>query len=286
MSTLNLRDVPPGDQSIESYSAGIHADLRKIQSRNWWSWSNMVVVVFLLTGAFVTSTLLPSVLQEDPVHRMDLNIAVRGLIGLVMLFNVHSLWQQIRIKRLCDEVVAKQAHADSLYKLAMFDPLTGLYNRRFSEPFIETEVLRSRRNGTSLTLLLLDLDGFKQINDVHGHPAGDAALQALAKRMKKAVRGSDLAARLGGDEFLLLLPECNEEQLKNVLNRLAPFEIEVANKKIPVTFSVGWKQCEPGESCKELLEGADRSLYENKRAAASARAPFTSSRREVTSARS
>jgi len=284
-SDLKPKGGPGSNESLESYTAGIHADLRKIQTRNWWSWSNMVLVVFLLTAAVVSST-LPTVLQDDPSHRVDLNLAVRGLIGLVLLFNIYSLWQQIRIKRLCDEVQEKQAHAETMYRLAMFDPLTGLYNRRFAEPCIEAEVLRSRRNGTPLTLLMLDLDGFKQINDRHGHAAGDVALQAVAERLRKAVRGSDLAARMGGDEFLLLLPECDLGQLWHVLARLTPFEIEVGGQKILVTFSAGWKQCESGESYKELLEGADRALYEKKRTSGSSRPRATSSLRETSTVHS
>ena len=284
-SNLRPTGATHSGESLESCTAGIHADLRKIQNRNWWSWSNMVLVVFLLTAAVVSST-LPSVLQDDPSHRVDLNLAVRGLIGLVLLFNIYSLWQQIRIKRLCAEVQEKQAHAETLYKLAMFDPLTGLYNRRFAEPCIEAEVLRSRRNGTPLTLLMLDLDGFKQINDRHGHAAGDVALQAVAERLRKAVRGSDLAARMGGDEFLLLLPECDLGQLWHVLARLTPFEIEVGGQKIPVTFSAGWKQCESGESYKELLEGADRALYEKKRTSSSSRPRAALSPRETSSVHS
>jgi diguanylate cyclase (GGDEF)-like protein len=245
----------------------------------------MVVVVFLLTGAFLSST-LPSMLQDDTFHRADLNLAVRGLIGLVLLFNIYSLWQQIRIKRLCDEVQEKQAHAETLYRLAMFDSLTGLYNRRFAEPCIEAEVLRSRRNGRPLTLLLLDLDGFKQINDRHGHPAGDEVLRAVGERLKKAVRAADLAARMGGDEFLLLLPECDKWQLSRVLARLRPFEIEISGQKIPVTYSLGWKQWEPGESYKDFLEAADRALYQNKKSSAFVRTPGKASLQESSSVHS
>jgi diguanylate cyclase (GGDEF)-like protein len=271
-SHLDSAEKRPGRVSIEAHSAEIHNDLRRIQSRNWWSWSNMVVVVFLLTGAFISS-MLPALQQDDFVHRVDLNLAARGLIGLVLLFNVYSLWQQVRIKRLCDEVVAKQAHADTLFQMAMFDTLTGLYNRRFAEPRIEAEVLRCQRSGKPLTLVLLDLDGFKRINDQHGHTAGDIALKALAERLKKAIRGSDLAARLGGDEFLLLLPDCDVGQLWHVLGRLTPFEIEAGGEKILVTYSVGWKQCEAGETHASLFEGADRALYASKRASAPVGAP-------------
>jgi len=252
-------------ESIESYAEGIQADLRKIQTRNWWSWSNMVAVVLLLTCATV-SFALPSLLSDkDPFSRMNLNLAMRGLVGLVLLFSIYSLWQQIRITKLCDEIQVKQANADTLYRLAMFDPLTGLYNRRFAAPRVEAEVMRSQRKGTPLTLLLLDLDGFKQINDIHGHPAGDAVLRSFAEHLTKAIRGSDLAARLGGDEFMVLLPECDTEQLQRVLERLVRFKTDLGGKLVPIAFSVGWKEYEAGGTSRDLLEAADRALYQNKR---------------------
>jgi diguanylate cyclase (GGDEF)-like protein len=202
-----------------------------------------------------------------------MNLAVRGLVGLVLLFNVYSLWQQFRIKDLCAEIQQKQASSETLYRMAMFDPLTGLYNRRFVDPRIEAEVKRCQRKATALTLLLLDLDGFKKINDSHGHPAGDTVLRAFAEHLTRAIRGSDLAARLGGDEFMLLLPECDTNQLQNVLERLVPFQVEIAGQTIPVAFSAGWKEYETGQTSKELFEAADRALYENKRGARVTGAP-------------
>jgi diguanylate cyclase (GGDEF)-like protein len=255
-------------ESIESYTEAIQSDLRKIQTRNWWSWSNTVVIVLLLTGTIVSFT-LPTLLREDEFLEFNVNLAVRGLVGLVLLFNVYSLWQQFRIKDLCAEIQQKQASSEALYRMAMFDPLTGLYNRRFAEPRVEAEVNRCQRKGTALTLLLLDLDSFKQINDSHGHPVGDAVLRAFAEHISRAIRGSDLAVRLGGDEFMLLLPECDTHQLHHVLDRLVAFKAEIAGKMVPVEFSAGWKEYELGQTSKELIEAADRALYENKRAARS-----------------
>ncbi len=255
-----------GNESIESYTAAIQADLRKIQTRNWWSWSNTVVIVLLLTSAIMSFS-LPSLLRGDETFpKLNLNLAMRGLVALVLLFTIYSLWQQLRIKRLCSEIQEKQASAETLYRLAMFDPLTGLHNRRFAEPRMEAEVSRAQRKASPLTLLLLDLDGFKQINDQHGHPAGDAVLRAFADHLKKATRGSDLAARLGGDEFMLLLPDCDLKQLQFILARLLPFRIEIAGESVGVTFSAGWREYERGQKPAEFLEAADRALYENKRA--------------------
>jgi diguanylate cyclase (GGDEF)-like protein len=258
----------PGQEhgdSLESYTEAIQSDLQKIQTRNWWSWSNTVVVVLLLTGTIVSFT-LPTMLREDSsFSELNVNLAVRGLVGLVLLFNIYSLWQQFRIKDLCAEIQQKQASSESLYRMAMFDPLTGLYNRRFAEPRVEAEVNRCQRKGTALTLLLLDLDGFKQINDSHGHPVGDTVLRAFAEHITRAIRGSDLAARLGGDEFMLLLPECDADQLQHVLQRLVSFHVEIGDKKVPVEFSAGWKEYQLGQTSRELMECADRALYENKR---------------------
>jgi len=265
MSESELKYGATGGESIEAYTAAIQASLRKIQNRNWWSWSNSVVVVVLLTCAIASFT-LPSLIQNDEFSQLNLNLAVRGLIGLVLIFSIYSLWQQIRIKVLCDEIQVKQASAETLYKLAMFDPLTGLYNRRFAEPRIETEVLRCERKGTSLTVLILDLDRFKQINDQHGHPAGDVVLRSFADRLRKAIRASDLAVRLGGDEFMLLLPECDGQQLQRVLSRLADLIVEIDGQPMAVSFSAGWREYEPGQKPYDLLEAADKALYANKRA--------------------
>jgi len=261
----NANQVGLGNESIESYTAAIQADLRKIQTRNWWSWSNTVVIVLLLTSAIMSFS-LPSLLRgEETFPKLNLNLAMRGLVGLVLLFTIYSLWQQLRIKGLCTEIQEKQANAETLYRLAMFDPLTGLHNRRFAEPRMEAEVSRAQRKASPLTLLLLDLDGFKQINDQHGHPAGDAVLRAFADHLKNATRGSDLAARLGGDEFMLLLPDCDLKQLQFILARLLPFRIEIGGESVGVTFSAGWREYQRGQKPAEFLEAADRALYENKR---------------------
>jgi hypothetical protein len=91
MTESELKYGPAGGESIEAYTAAIQLSLRKIQSRNWWSWSNMVVVVLLLTCAIVSFT-LPTLLQTDDFSQLNLNLAMRGLIGLVLIFSIYSLF--------------------------------------------------------------------------------------------------------------------------------------------------------------------------------------------------
>jgi hypothetical protein len=110
-----------GNESIEAYSAGIQASLRKIQARNWWSWSNTVAIVLLLTITIMSFSVPGLVRSQETLPR--LNLAIRGLVGLVLLFTIYSLWQQLRIKKLCAEIQEKHANAEILYKLAMVDPL-------------------------------------------------------------------------------------------------------------------------------------------------------------------
>jgi two-component system cell cycle response regulator len=170
------------------------------------------------------------------------------------------------IKRLRRQLLEKQDHSYILRNLAMIDPLTGLYNRRFAEQRLAAEVARSERRGHPLTVLTLDLNNFKEINDTYGHPAGDQVLQEFGSRLNKVIRGADLAVRLGGDEFLVVLPECTLEQLKLVLQRLSSFELDWQGHKIPVTFSAGWKDYEMGDRPEEMLARADEALYTSKRA--------------------
>ena len=94
-----------------------------------------------------------------------------------------------------------EVRTQEVYQLAVLDPLTGLYNRRSLEQRLAQEMSRSTRNGHPLTVLALDLDGLKQVNDRFGHPAGDELIKSFAERLNKVIRGSDLAVRLGGDEF-------------------------------------------------------------------------------------
>ena len=149
--------------------------------------------------------------------------------------------------------------AEVFRRLAMFDPLTGLYNRRFAEQRLEAEITRSERRGHPLIVMLVDLNDFKEINDGDGHQAGDLVLKEFAKRLSSSTGGSDVAARWGGDEFMMLLVDCEVQQLSGVLVRL-----EGNEKTLPISVAAGWKAYEPRDRVEELIEAADRRLYYNK----------------------
>jgi two-component system cell cycle response regulator len=198
---------------------------------------------------------------------------MRGLVGLVLLFNVYTVYQQLQIHRiqsnLSDQVEAlskMEVRTEEVYKLAVLDPLTGLHNRRSGEQRLAEEISRAQRHGRPLTILLLDLNGLKHLNDKFGHAAGDELIRQFAARLNKAIRGSDLAVRLGGDEFLVLLPECKPDEVRHVLGRLSGLNVDRNGQSIALSFSAGWTNFKPGESPEDLLQRADELLYVNKRA--------------------
>ena len=263
---------PPLQSLSRASLLELRAVLERLERRNWWLWGVMVTVLVLLAGALATFT-LPAVLgQQDRDYEFQIGLALRGLVGMVLLFSTYAVYQQYLNRRLRQqmadqiEVMAQlQVRAEEFHQLAMLDPLTGLYNRRVAEEHLTAEISRSGRHDYDLTVLALDLDGMKEINDTLGHAAGDLTLRVFSNRLKKAIRSSDLAARMGGDEFVVILPECHPELVPRVLARLSETEVEYAGKRFPVIFSAGWVGYQPGERADQFLERADQALYANKR---------------------
>jgi len=250
----------------------VQADLAKLERRDWWLWAMAMIVMLLLTAA-VGSLSFPELFKfDDPFFQFSLNQSVRGLVGLVLLFNTYTIYQQVTTKRLRRQLSQQltamsqlQVRAEEFHQQATVDALTGLYNRRFAEDRLKAEINRSRRYGHPLTAVAIDLNDFKPVNDKYGHAAGDQVLKEFAERLVAAIRVSDLAVRMGGDEFLVILPECPVGQVQAMLSRLAPMEVNFQGQKIPVTFAAGWVGYEHGETPEQFVERADQTLYADKR---------------------
>jgi diguanylate cyclase (GGDEF)-like protein len=147
---------------------------------------------------------------------------------------------------------------------ARFDPLTGIPNRRACEERGEVELGRLRRNGGSLSVAFLDLDGLKQLNDRHGHAAGDAALVRLAHSAQAILRPTDLLARVGGDEFVLLLPDTDSTDAVNVMRRIQDSLDTGDDSAVRITVGlVTWRV--PPQNLEDLFVEADALMYNAKR---------------------
>ena len=149
------------------------------------------------------------------------------------------------------------------------DPLTGVANRRVFFERLEAELARSRRHGTPLSLLMVDVDHFKTINDRHGHQVGDVVLADIARGLREALRTADVVARYGGEEFAIILPESGTDEATRAAERVRAAMVALrfpsAAEPVRVTVSVGVACMQTGEASDELVYRADAALLEAKR---------------------
>jgi diguanylate cyclase (GGDEF)-like protein len=158
---------------------------------------------------------------------------------------------------------------EEIYRLTIVDGLTQVHNKRYLMEFLEREMARCARYGRALSLVLLDIDHFKQVNDQFGHLAGDFVLRDLAAVLKARIRKEECIARYGGEEFALVLPETNRDNallLAERLRRLTQMtRFTFEGKRLPVTFSAGVVQLQSDQlSAVEFIKTADHNLYEAK----------------------
>src|SRR3954464_2672140 len=175
---------------------------------------------------------------------------------------------QIRKKRYTERL---RDNVQMSIEMAITDALTGLFNRRYMETHVGTLVEQASSRGKPLTVLVLDIDYFKSINDTHGHDAGDDVLREFAIRIKKSIRGIDLACRYGGEEFVIVMPETDMAVATMVAERLRrriagePFAIEQGTKALDVTLSIGLAALGSNDGAATILKRADQALYRAKR---------------------
>jgi len=191
---------------------------------------------------------------------------------LVRPFDKHEVLARVRTQ------IRKKRYTERLrdsvqlsIEAAVTDPLTGLYNRRYMETHVGTLVDQAAARNKPLSVLVLDIDYFKSINDTYGHDAGDDVLQDFAIRIRKSIRGIDLACRYGGEEFVVVMPETDMAVATMVAERLRrriasePFPIQKGTRTIDVTISIGIAALAPDDDAAAVIKRADQALYRAKR---------------------
>jgi diguanylate cyclase len=245
--------------------------LRRLDRRSWSLWATATTVMFflwLVAFAFSVSG-LPR--DEQRASGEQVTIAVRSLLALVLLFIVFVFYQQRLIVRLREKLHAQMAatielnaRADTFDRLSVLDELTGLFNRRFALEHLAREIGRCDLGAMSLVVVLIDLDEFASINDIHGRTVGDVVLQTFGHHIRKAIRSADLPVRLGDDKFLVILSGCGVDEVHRPLLRLRGCEVQYGGTTIPIAFSAGWVSSRPGELAGELLSRAEETLCQQK----------------------
>jgi GGDEF domain-containing protein len=249
--------IPP---SLDPGGQELAEERSEIDQRDSWLRRYSTFVSLLLTFAIIVLAVLALRQGTEQFVKVRLTEAIFVLVALIAAFNFYTIRQEILIQRLRGQLTEKQNQFYSLRNLAMIDPLTGLYNRRFAEQRLSAEVARSDRMGHPLGLLLLDLNDFRQLNDTITRAAGDQALQTFANRLTRVIRSSDLAVRLEDDAFLILLPECTADQIQRVLSRLNGVDFDWRGRKIPLAFTAAWQQYSRGERPEEFLARVTQAL--------------------------
>ncbi len=152
-----------------------------------------------------------------------------------------------------------------LEELSQRDPMTGLFNRRALEIFLERDLALVKRNKTAITALYLDMDGFKQINDIQGHVVGDSLLVMIGSILQEEARESDIVCRMGGDEFCIILNQCDEEQAMIIANRVVDNFNEKNTEACSLSIGLAEYQPSDGMDFDPFIHRADEAMYASKK---------------------
>jgi diguanylate cyclase (GGDEF)-like protein len=189
---------------------------------------------------------------EDEGEAVEAVLANRGMAVLVIL----------GIAFLMNRVTTSERQ---LFRIATTDPLTGIFNRRHFMGMLAREQQRAARYGTSFSLLILDIDHFKRINDTFGHPVGDEAIKAMAGAAGKCLRPTDMIGRFGGEEFVVMLPHTDEAgavvAAERIREQVAKVVVPAGTQDVRFTVSIGAATFARRASVEQLLECADKALY-------------------------
>ncbi len=179
------------------------------------------------------------------------------------------VYTQLRRQRYTEQL---RENFQQSMEMAVTDVLTGLFNRRYMETHLGTLVDQAAHRGKAMSILVIDIDFFKAVNDNHGHHVGDQVLTEFAARIRANVRSIDMACRLGGEEFVLVMPDTDMALAYRIGERLrqiiasAPFEVESTNRPLDITISIGVSALDgAADTPEELLKRADQALYRAKR---------------------
>ena len=237
---------------------------QQISRHEWWLWLSALLVTSLSAVALVLSSIHSFFRHADYFYEIRSDQARWATLCLILIFNtrlVYRQWSFRRLRQQSTEPIDWQAIPQQFSEAAGLDSVSGLYTRTSLEQHLGKELARARRQNTALSLATVHVDEFALLSARYGKSAVDAALKELGRRLKKASRGSDIAARLSDDDFLLLLPECGVNEVKQVLNRLGTVEVSSSGQKIPLNFTTGWVDYQPGDLPADLLKRAAELLH-------------------------
>src|ERR1700719_8875 len=227
-SILGLRERTPTPSPLEGSGAfralQNETELRHLTRTEWWLWFFACTVTLLATSALVLSF-------------------------------------RRRRKQLTAQNPFPERNGSEISDASGFDPVTGLYTRASIDQQLGKEIGRARRENTSLSVATVHIEEFAQVTQRYGKATIDSLLKEFARRLKKAIRGTDFAVRLASGDFLLILTDCTLGEVKHILNRVGPLEIVSAGEKTIIPYATGWVDYQPGELPSDLIKRATQIFH-------------------------
>lgn len=230
----------------------------------WLTVLTLVSLIAMVTALGATrpggllAPLDPEALRLDQLNLLMIIVVLPAVS--VLAARLSSLRRKLRSQH-----TALAEAMEEVQRLATQDNLTGLVNRRYMEERLAEEQRHSERHENPFSVVIIDIDEFKRLNDTHGHAFGDEVLQAFADRATSTLRASDLIARWGGDEFLALLRDTSAAQAQTIIQRLLGEMSTIPHGSCPpITFSAGVTENRPGEAIEDIVARADAGMYEAK----------------------
>jgi diguanylate cyclase (GGDEF)-like protein len=262
-----MSQVRQEQPSMLARAESIQRQIHQLSSRDMQLWSIITLVVLVLTAGFL-ALVFPNIAMSQRIIHIEQGYLPQlyfGLICLIVLFNIYLMGQRVALNSTRKALIAELVLNERLESLSLIDPLTQLFNRRALNELISHQVARANRQGSPLTFLIMDINGFRELNAKLGSMEGNRVLTDFARMLKDIFRGGDLSFRQGGDEFLVVMPDTGEQQAEYPLQRLLNLVEQWNNENgngFQLSFSWGMAGYVTGTSVEDVLRTVDRKLYQ------------------------
>lgn len=251
----------------ESVLARVGQQLSQLERRDWELWL-IVSLTGVLVATGLAAILFPAAfLKHDNMH-FEVTVSrplATGLFTLLALLNTYLVTKRLEIRRLREKLLSSTIQQELIRQQSFTDPLTEIYNRRSMEEIAGRFISHARRLKSPLSLLLIDVDRFKNVNTTFGHLTGDVVLADTAALLKSSVRGSDAVFRYGGDEFVIILADTSRSGAGKVIDRIRAYLLDWNRAGtldgFELSLSIGISEWSDGVTLDELLDEADRQMY-------------------------